>query len=328
MSRVLVAMSGGVDSSAAAAILQSQGYDCIGCTLRLFDKGGDNSDADIRAAESVCAAMGIPYCVFNYQNEFRDCVIADFVQNYIDGRTPNPCIVCNRRMKFGALMRRAEQLGCEFVATGHYARIECVGDRFLLKKALDPAKDQSYVLYSLTQEQLAHVLFPLGGMEKADVRALVTEKSFKNAQKPESQDICFVPDGDYAGFIERFSDNTFPAGDVVDTAGNLLGRHRGLIHYTVGQRKGLGIAAEAPLYVRRIDAANNWIPSPLPDAPVRCKARIRYHHPEQPCTVIPLSADSVRVVFDEPVRAITPGQAAVFYDGDTVLGGGTIAALC
>ncbi|MBO5077760.1 MAG: tRNA 2-thiouridine(34) synthase MnmA [Clostridia bacterium] len=346
MSKVLVAMSGGVDSSAAAAILQSQGYDCIGCTLRLFDKGGDNADADIRAAESVCAAMGIPYCVFNYQNEFRDCVIADFVQNYIDGRTPNPCIVCNRRMKFGALMRRAEQLGCEYVATGHYARIERTGGRFLLKKALDPAKDQSYVLYSLTQEQLAHVLFPLGGMEKADVRALATENSFENAQKPESQDICFVPDGDYAGFIERFSGNTFPAGDVVDTAGNLLGRHRGLHHYTVGQRKGLGIAAEAPLYVRRLDAASNrvvlaraaemfdrectvtavnWIPSPLPASPVRCKARIRYHHPEQPCTVIPLSADSVRMVFDAPVRAITPGQAAVFYDGDVVLGGGTIS---
>ena len=342
MSKVMVAMSGGVDSSAAAAILKAQGLDCIGCMLKLVDKP---DDSDVRAAESVCASMGIPFCVFEYRAEFRACVMADFVQNYIDGRTPNPCIVCNRKMKFGALMRRAEQLGCEYVATGHYARIERSGERFLLKKAADPAKDQSYVLYSLTQEQLAHVLFPLGGMEKADVRALAAENCFQNAQKPESQDICFVPDGDYAGFIQRFSDRTFPEGDVIDTAGNLLGRHRGLHHYTVGQRKGLGIAAEAPLYVRRIDAAGNrvvlaraaemfdrectvtevnWIPSPLPAAPVRCRARIRYHHPEQPCTVIPLSADSVRVVFDEPVRAITPGQAAVFYDGDVVLGGGKI----
>ena len=321
----MVAMSGGVDSSAAAAILKAQGLDCIGCMLKLVDKP---DDSDVRAAEIVCASMGIPFCVFEYRAEFRACVMADFVQNYIDGRTPNPCIVCNRKMKFGALMRRAEQLGCEYVATGHYARIERSGERFLLKKAADSAKDQSYVLYSLTQEQLAHVLFPLGGMEKADVRAL----------------------SDIPGTTRDAIDTPYEAKDgtrynVIDTAGNLLGRHRGLHHYTVGQRKGLGIAAEAPLYVRRIDAAGNrvvlaraaemfdrectvtevnWIPSPLPAAPVRCRARIRYHHPEQPCTVIPLSADSVRVVFDEPVRAITPGQAAVFYDGDVVLGGGTI----
>lgn len=182
MSKVMVAMSGGVDSSAAAAILKAQGLDCIGCMLKLVDKP---DDSDVRAAESVCASMGIPFCVFEYRAEFRACVMADFVQNYIDGRTPNPCIVCNRKMKFGALMRRAEQLGCEYVATGHYARIERSGERFLLKKAADPAKDQSYVLYSLTQEQLAHVLFPLGGMEKTDVRALAAENCFQNAQKPE-----------------------------------------------------------------------------------------------------------------------------------------------
>ena len=353
MSKVLVAMSGGVDSSVAAAILKEQGFSCIGSTLRLFD----NSDAGIESektccslsdteyARSVAVSMGMPYYVFNQIERFRHTVIKDFIDNYVSGMTPNPCIVCNRMLKFGVLYERAMILGCDHIATGHYARIERSGDRFLLKKAVDKAKDQSYVLYFLTQEQLAHTFFPLGELSKAEVRAIAAEKGFENAQKPDSQDICFVPDGNYSGFIRRNCGDCFPEGDFIDSEGNVLGRHRGIINYTVGQRKGLGISAEAPLYVKKIDRdknavvlgrANemfskscivrgvNWIAGKLPESRVRCAARIRYHHPEQPAYAEPLGDGMARLVFDEPVRAITPGQAAVFYDGDIVLGGGTI----
>ena len=362
MKKVLIAMSGGVDSSVAAAILKDRGYECLGATLKLFDNSvlpdnyadgePDNEKAccsqkDTDYARSVAVSMGMPYYVFNRVDLFRNTVIQDFVDNYSAGRTPNPCIVCNRCLKFGFLYDQAMLLGCDYVSTGHYAQIEEQNGRFLLKKAVDRAKDQSYVLYFLTQEQLRHVIFPLGGLTKPEVRVIAAEKQFYNAQKPESQDICFVPDGNYSDFICRFSDSSFPEGDFVDARGNVLGRHRGIIHYTIGQRKGLGISAEAPLYVKQIDADNNRvvlgrgnemfsnecivrdvniISGIVPEAPFRAAVRIRYHHPEQPAEIIPLSPTEMAVRFDEPVRAITPGQAAVFYDGDVVLGGGVISS--
>ncbi|MBP5781727.1 MAG: tRNA 2-thiouridine(34) synthase MnmA [Clostridia bacterium] len=356
MSKVLIAMSGGVDSSVAAALLKDQGYTCLGSTIRLFensDIGQDNDNSccsltDTEYARSVAASMGMPYYVFNQVDRFRQTVIKDFIDNYACGRTPNPCIICNRELKFGVLYERAMLLGCDHIATGHYARVSFDAEtgRFLLKKAVDKAKDQSYVLYFLTQEQLSHTLFPLGELTKPEVRAIAAEKGFHNAQKPDSQDICFVPDGNYTDFICRNTQKTFEDGDFVDSDGNVLGRHHGIINYTVGQRKGLGISAEAPLYVKRIDRDNNtvilgranemfsktcrvenvnWISGLVPEAPVQCKVRIRYHHPEQPATVTALSDNEAEVTFDEPVRAITPGQAAVFYDGETVLGGGTIS---
>ncbi len=350
----MIAMSGGVDSSVAAAILKDQGFECIGSTLRLFDNEDAGIDrektccslTDTEYARSVAASMGMPYYVFNQTDRFRQTVIKDFVDNYISGRTPNPCIVCNRFLKFGVLYQRAMLLGCDYISTGHYARVERDGDVFLLKKALDKSKDQSYVLYFLTQEQLRHTVFPLGGMNKTEVRRIAAEKGFHNAQKPDSQDICFVPDGNYSDFICRYTGETFPEGDFVDSAGNVLGRHRGLINYTVGQRKGLGISAEAPLYVKEIDPENNsvvlgraeemfsrrcivrdvnWISGIAPEGTLRAKARIRYHHPEQPASIRQIDTDTALVEFDQSVRAITPGQAAVFYDGDVVLGGGTIS---
>ena len=356
--KVLIAMSGGVDSSVAAYLLKQQGYECIGCTMKLFTNGDpvkipDGQSADpacpeadgTKDARAVAERMGIPFYVFDFTDRFRETVMQDFADNYIAARTPNPCIVCNRCLKFGALYDRAKELGCDFIATGHYARIGRENGRYVLKKGSEPEKDQSYVLYNLTQEQLAHVLFPLGELSKSEVRRLAAEQGLVNAEKPESQDICFVPGGDYAGFIHRFCNAEFPEGDVTDTSGRLMGRHRGLIHYTVGQRKGLGIAAEVPMYVRRLNAEKNtvvlaraeemfdtaltasgfsWVSGKAPDRPVRCKARVRYHHPEQDATVTACPDGTVHVCFDRPVRAITPGQSVVLYDGDSVLGGGVI----
>lgn len=353
MDKVLIAMSGGVDSSVAAFLMKEQGCQCIGATMKLFhneDIGVKRTKTccsleDVEDARSVAFHLGIPYYVFNFSDDFKGQVIDRFIAAYERGATPNPCIDCNRYLKFERLYERARILGCDAIVTGHYARIEQENGRWLLKKSLDESKDQSYVLYSLTQEQLAHTRLPLGAMHKSETRRIAEEQGFYNADKPDSQDICFVPDGDYAGFITRFTGHNCSAGDFVDEEGHVLGRHKGIVHYTVGQRKGLGIAADAPLYVKQIDAASNrvvlsgneslfsreltandfnWIAYDVPPRELRASARVRYHQREQAATVTVLGDGRVHLVFDEPQRAITPGQAVVLYDGDTVLGGGTI----
>ena len=301
---------------------------------------------DVEDARAVAYDLGMPYYVLNFTEEFDEKVIRKFVQVYQNGGTPNPCIDCNRYLKFDHLLNRARELGCDYIATGHYVqRWQDENGRWGLRKNDDPGKDQSYVLYSLTQDQLAHTLFPLGGMHKDAVRAIAEEQGLCNARKHDSQDICFVPDGDYAAAVERLTGARSEPGRFVDAHGNVLGTHRGIIHYTIGQRRGLGIAAEAPLYVCGIDVPNNevvlgrnadlfsteldasgcsWISGDVPQQPLRVTARIRYRQPEQPCTVTVTGADTVHVSFETPQRAITRGQAVVFYDGDTVLGGGTI----
>ena len=353
MDKVLIAMSGGVDSSVAAFLMKEQGCQCIGATMKLFhneDIGVKRTKTccsleDVEDARSVAFRLGIPYYVFNFSDDFKGQVIDRFIAAYERGATPNPCIDCNRYLKFEWLYERARILGCDAIVTGHYARIEQENGRWLLKKSLDESKDQSYVLYSLTQEQLAHTRLPLGAMHKSETRRIAEEQGFYNADKPDSQDICFVPNGDYAGFIARFTGHDCPAGDFVDEDGHVLGQHKGIVHYTVGQRKGLGIAADAPLYVKQIDAASNrvvlsgneslfsreltandfnWIAYDVPPRELCATARVRYHQREQAATVTVLGDGRVHLVFDEPQRAITPGQAVVLYDGDTVLGGGTI----
>jgi tRNA-specific 2-thiouridylase len=356
--KALIAMSGGVDSSVAALLTKQKGYDCIGCTMKLWDLPGEEGTQlkgsktccsldDTEDARSVAYRLGMPFYAFNYKDEFRESVICPFASDYEHGRTPNPCIECNRFLKFGKLYERAMQLGCETIVTGHYARIEQGPDgRYLLKKGLDPSKDQSYVLHCLTQEQLAHTAFPLGGLTKDAVRQIAAEHGFVNANKPDSQDICFVPDGDYAKVVERYGagEGTAP-GRFVDLEGRPIGTHRGLIHYTIGQRKGLGNTWGKPVFVVAIDPAANtvtlgdsadlfrrevrvsqfhWIAGEPPAAPIRCTAKLRYRQAEQPAEADPAGDGRVTLVFDEPQRAPTPGQYAVLYDGDTVLGGGRI----
>ena len=350
----LIAMSGGVDSSVAAYLMQQKGYQITGCTMRLYENdmvGLDLLDTccskkDTEDARSVCEGLGVPYHIFHYEEKFREKVIEPFVEAYERCETPNPCIDCNRCMKFDALYEKARTFGCSKIVTGHYARIEEKDGRFYLKKAVDPAKDQSYVLYQLTEDQLRRTAFPLGKYTKEEVREIAEKQGFRNAEKKESQDICFVPDGDYAAMICRYRNRTYPEGDIVDRDGNVLGRHKGLIHYTIGQRRGLGVPADRRIYVTRLDPVKNqvilsdeadlfhkevevrdfhWITGEIPEGEIRCKARIRYRHKEQPATLIPgPEGGRARLIFDEPQRAATPGQSAVFYLEDVVLGGGII----
>lgn len=361
--KALIAMSGGVDSSLAAKKMIERGYECIGCTMKLYDRpedveaGSDDiqkaartertccSLNDVEDARQVAFRLGMKYYVFNFKDDFKEKIIDKFIRCYQCGITPNPCIDCNRYMKFEKLYERAVILGCDVIVTGHYAQIEEKDGKYFLKKAADESKDQSYVLYSLTQEQLAHTCFPLGGMNKTDVRKEAEESGFVNADKPDSQDICFVPDGDYAKVIETYTGTVPEPGNFVDKEGNVIGPNKGIIHYTIGQRKGLGISAPEPLYVceirpetrevvlgrnddlmsRELTVADfNWISGDAPTEDFRCKAKIRYRQKEQWAEVTPIGPDRVKITFDEPQRAITAGQAAVLYDGDIVLGGGTI----
>lgn len=354
MKKALIAMSGGVDSSVAAYLMMQRGYDCAGVTFRLFNKNDDIpreasccSEDDVADARAVCRKLGIPFYVFNFEESFSEKVINRFIRAYENGATPNPCIDCNRFIKFEKLLQRADELGFDCVVTGHYASVERDPEsgRYLLKKAVDLTKDQSYVLYPLTQKQLSRTVFPLGGMTKEQTRALAQKLGFINARKHDSQDICFVPDGDYARFIEEYTGKTYPHGDFTDESGNILGEHKGIIRYTVGQRKGLGLALPHPMYVkeknltenkivlcdnaalfsRELLANNlNLIAAPSITEPLRVSARVRYNQKEQPAGVYAVDDNTIRVVFDEPQRAICKGQAVVLYQGDFVFGGATI----
>lgn len=365
--RIAVAMSGGVDSSAAAAILKQAGHDLVGFSMQLWnqrrgitvDENGEPLPSrccsldDVYDARRVAEDLGFPFYVLNLEREFEQDVVEPFVTSYLNGETPIPCVSCNSRLKFASLDRLAASLGCEKVATGHYARVEYdeTSKRYRLFRGRNLQKDQSYFLWELTQDQLSRSLFPLGEMSKPEVREVARHSNLAVAEKAESQEICFVPDGDYAGFIDRYleaegaTDRLPPSGEIVDKRGAIVGEHSGIHRYTVGQRRGIGIPSERPLYVLGIDAVKNrvmvgeqdellssdftaagvnWIAHDNPANPIQATVRIRYRHKEAPATITPLENNRVKISFDEPQRAITPGQATVFYDGDEVVGGGWI----
>ena len=357
--RVLVAMSGGVDSSLAAALLQTQGYDVIGVTMRLWVSPDFEDEAKhtgrgccslsaVDDARRVADKMGAPFYVLNFKEPFREKVVDYFVEEYRRGRTPNPCIACNRYLKFDLLLKKALEMEARYIATGHYARVEYdeASGRIRLKKAKDSGKDQTYTLYNLTQQQLSHTLFPLGDYLKTEVREMAAQHGLAVADKPDSQEICFIPDDDYKRFLREETAVQLKPGPILDLDGNCLGTHRGLVNHTVGQRKGLGLAAGRPLYVVELDVASNaLIVGDDRDAffralvaddinyilidqlrePMSVMVKIRYHAKEVPATLTPLPQGKVRIDFVEPERAVTPGQSVVFYDGEDVVGGGIIA---
>ena len=355
MEKAMIAMSGGIDSSVAALLTKEKGFECVGVTMKLFqneDAGIPREKAccsvdDIEDARRICYRIGMPHYVFNFTEEFREEVMERFVDAYKNGITPNPCIDCNRYMKFRHLFRRMQETGGTYLITGHYARVrqdEQTG-RFLLLKGADESKDQSYVLYNLTQEQLAHVQFPLGELRKDQVRSIAEDHGFINAGKHDSQDICFVPDGDYTAFIERYTGEMAKPGDFVDKEGKVLGRHEGITHYTIGQRRGLRFPAKTRIYVQKIDPVTNQVVLGKNEdlftteltanelnlitcdkltEPLRVTAKVRYRHKEQPALAWQTEDGKLHVRFDQPQRAITRGQAVVLYQGDLVIGGGVI----
>lgn len=353
--KVVVGMSGGVDSSVAAWLLKEQGYDVIGVTMQIWqdednkvqeENGGCCGLSAVDDARRVASSIGIPYYVMNFKQEFQKNVIDYFTEEYLNGRTPNPCIACNRYVKWEALLQRSLSIGADYIATGHYARIDKLPNgRYAIRRSATLAKDQTYALYNLTQEQLAHTLMPVGNYSKDKIREMAEEIGLQVANKPDSQDICFVPDGDYATFIEENADTPICQGNFVTPDGKILGKHKGIIHYTVGQRKGLGLALGYPAFVLEIRPetdevvigtyeeslthtlrANelNFMSVEDITEPIRVFAKIRYNHKGAWCTVEKTGEDEITCTFDEPIRAVTPGQAVVLYDGEYVLGGGTI----
>ncbi|MCD7834435.1 MAG: tRNA 2-thiouridine(34) synthase MnmA [Lachnospiraceae bacterium] len=354
--RVVVGMSGGVDSSVAAYLLKEAGYDVVGVTMEIWPRDTEEETSakggccGMRAAEDaarVAQKIGIPHYVMNFREEFREKVIHYFMEEYLAGRTPNPCIACNRYVKWESLLHRSLQIGADYIATGHYARIEQLPNgRYAIRRSVTAAKDQTYALYNLTQEQLAHTLMPVGAYDKPAIRAIAEEIGLTVTHKPDSQEICFVPDQDYAGFIEKNSTRPVPPpGNFVTARGEILGRHRGITHYTIGQRKGLNLSLGHPVFVTEIRPETNevvigeaqdvftdhlycdhlnYMSVPAFADGMRVTAKIRYNHAGAPATVRRIGDDCAEVRFDEPVRAVTPGQAVVFYDGDSIAGGGTI----
>ena len=344
--KVLIGMSGGVDSSVAAHLMVQQGFDCAGGTMRLHDFHCGGAD-DVLDARAVAEKLGIPHYTFPFQPEFEQHVIRQFVSAYESGLTPNPCIQCNAHLKFGSMLEKALDMGFRYVVSGHYAQVrkDEKNGRYLLYKAEDPSKDQTYFLACLNQHQLSHILFPLGSLSKSEVRNIAEKEGLVTARKRDSQDICFIPGGDYAAFLQKYTGKLYPEGNYLDLEGNIVGRHKGAVCYTRGQRKGLGLAMGSPVYVCRKDMqANtvtvgpnealfssvlrakdwNWFPFPALTRPMAVTAKIRHSQHELPATVYPEENGFARVEFDIPQRAITPGQAVVLYDGDYVVGGGTI----